>query len=78
MRDPFGCHLVLGFVVLFIVSFILINDPDEDFVKTKMPQILDLVADKIKQGTLGSYTSNSTEMISNYSKSRHDYTTIVG
>lgn len=53
-------------------------DPDEDFVKTKVPQILDLVADKIKQGTLGSYTSNSTEMIPSYSKARHDYTTIVG
>ena len=53
-------------------------DPDEDFVKTKLPQMLDIIADKIKTGTLGSYTANSATTVPGYNKIRHDYTTIIG
>ena len=52
-------------------------DPDNDYLKTFMPQMIDIIADKIKTGQLGSWGQTSTAAIPSYEKSRHDYTTII-
>jgi hypothetical protein len=52
-------------------------DPDNDYMKNYMPQMLDIISDKIKTGQLGYFGSNSGVAVPSYEKSRHDYTTII-
>jgi len=49
-------------------------DPDEDFCLVFIPQILDTIADNIKQGLLQSFQVVTSQQIASYEKDRHDYT----
>ena len=51
-------------------------DPDGDYVKVYIPQILDTIADKIRVGLLNSYSVETNRMIAGYNKNRHDYTNL--
>lgn len=52
-------------------------DPDEDYMKTFLPQILDRIADKIKIGSLNSFNTEPGRQVPHYDKIRHEYTTVL-
>ena len=49
-------------------------DPDNDYSLVFLPQILDIIADKLKLGMLGTWTAAPAQQVANYEKDRHDYT----
>ena len=51
-------------------------DPDDDYLKAYVAQMLDTISDKIKDGLLNAYTTQTNRQVADYSKFRHDYTNL--